>query len=99
MYQIGVAIIISFFITLLFLNFYFRVKVLKHYKTLVRNKVQFDAKLILNKVKIEQEVLPKYPKHKEAILAFTGNIRKSIGIAIVLIILISIMAVFLMKMK
>jgi len=88
-------LIIGIFVALLFLNIYFRVKILKVYKTLVQNKVEFNSSHIFNKTKLENEILPKYPKFSADILTFTGHIKNSIFIAIVLVVLITIMGVIL----
>ncbi len=85
-----VYLIIGLFVSLLFLQLYFRIKVLKVYKRLVRNEVQFDSSHILNKRKMEEEILPKYPEHKEDILKFVKEMRFSLQIASLLIILILI---------
>jgi hypothetical protein len=82
--------VIGFFLALLFLNVYFRVKVLKHYKYLVQNNVEFQAMDIFNKQKINEVVIERYPQHKDSIMAFTENIRKSVNLAIILVALISI---------
>jgi hypothetical protein len=84
-------LIIGIFLALLFLNIYFRVKVLKIYKVLVQNKIEFDSTHIFNSKKMEREVLTKYPKFTREILGFTSHIKKSILIAIILIALITIM--------
>lgn len=85
---IWMYLVIGFFVALLFLQFYFRLKVLKIYKRLVRNEVQFETSHILNKRKMEEEVLPKYPEHKEDILKFVKEMRFSLQIASLLIVLI-----------
>jgi hypothetical protein len=72
------------------MNVYFRVKVLKHYKYLVQNNVEFQAMDIFNKQKINEVVVKRYPQHRDHILAFIDNIRKSINIAIILVTLVSI---------
>ena len=84
-------LIIGIFLALLFLNIYFRVKVLKIYKVLVQNKIEFESTHIFNSKKMEREVLTKYPKFTREILGFTSHIKKSILIAIILIALITIM--------
>lgn len=88
-------LIIGIFVALLFLNIYFRVKVFKVYKTLVQNKVEFDSSHIFNRTKLETEILPRYPNSKVDILTFIGHIKKSIFIAIILVVLITIMGVIL----
>lgn len=96
MYTLLFSIIVAIFLALLFLNIYFRVKVLKYYKILSKNKVEFPAKYILNKKKLEEEVLPVYPKWKDEISAFCGHIRYSVKIASILMTVITILGGILM---
>ena len=88
--SILVYLVIGLFVALLFLQFYFRIRVIKIYKRLVRNEVQFDSSHILNKRKMEEEILPKYPNHKDDILKFVHEMRFSLQIASLLIVLIMI---------
>lgn len=83
-------LVIGLFVALLFLQLYFRIKVLKIYRRLVNNEVQFEASHILNKRKMETEILPKYPNHKEDILKFVKEMRFSLQIASLLIVLIMV---------
>lgn len=87
------------FCGILFLNVYFRVKVLKIYKRLVQNKVEFKPVHFINKERLEKEILPKYPAHKEDILLFISHIRFSMSLASVLITLITAFAAVLMFMR
>jgi hypothetical protein len=89
--------IIGFFLSLLFLNIYFRVKVLKHYKYLVQNRLEFNAKDVLDKKKLESEIMVKYPEHSYHINAFASNIRNSVMIAAGILVLISLLGVVLNK--
>ena len=95
MYSIFTFVIISLFLTLLFLNIYFRVKVLKVYKKLVQNQVEFNISQVMDRQKLEVEVLSKYPNQSEDILAFARHIRTSVNIGVILVVLISIMALVL----
>lgn len=96
MTDILIYFIIGIFLALLFLNIYFRVKVFKVYKTLVQNKIQFDSSHIFNSDKMEKEVLTVYPKFRNDILSFTGHIKKSLTIAVILVLLITVMG-FILK--
>ena len=91
-----VYLVIGLFVGLLFLQVYFRLRVLKVYKKLVKNEVQFEASHIFNKSKMEKEVLSRYPEHKEDILKFVHEMKFSIQIASLLIILI-VIAGFLLR--
>ena len=89
-------IIIGLFGGLLFLNIYFRAKVFKAYKQLVRAGVEFKSNVVFDQKVLEQEVLTKYPQHSETIQLFADNLRKSIRLATVLIILITLFGAVLM---
>ncbi|MCE2789322.1 MAG: hypothetical protein LW630_05355 [Saprospiraceae bacterium] len=83
-------LMIGIFVALLFLNIYVRVKVLGFYKVLVQNQVQFDTSHFFNKSKMEKEVLSRYPSYRREILGFTSHIKTSLGIAVVLIVIITL---------
>ncbi len=90
---------IACFVAILFGSFYFRIKVLKAYKILVANRVQFDSSHLFNMQKLETEILPKYPDQREAILEFVGGIRFSMKCATWLIVTVSAFAAVLMFLK
>lgn len=90
-------IIIGLFAAMLFLNVYFRVKVIKHFRNITRAKVEFGARHIFNKQKLEQEVIPLYPESAEDILAFAKNLTFGIKMASVLFALICLFGYVLMK--
>ncbi len=95
MIDILTYLIIGIFLSLLFLNIYFRIKVFKVYKTLVQNRIEFNSSHIFNQSKMEKEVLTRYPNFRDDILNFSGHIKKSLSIAIVLVLLITIMGIIL----
>jgi hypothetical protein len=90
--------IIGIFVSLLFLNLYFRVKVLKFYKILVQNRVQFDASDIFSRQKVAT-IIDRNPSFATEIEGFIGHIRKSVIIAVILVALITIMGVILHALK
>ncbi|MCB0633213.1 MAG: hypothetical protein R2824_08510 [Saprospiraceae bacterium] len=91
-----ISIVIGLFIAMLFLNVYFRVRVLKSYKVLVQNKVEFGAAHIFNRKKMEEEIFPRYPKFKSEIETFVSHMRYSIRMATVLVALITLFGAILM---
>jgi len=91
-------LIIGLFIAMIFLNVYFRMKVLKVYKKLIQNKVQFDSSHIFNPKKMEREILPLYPEQREDILLFSSHITYSIKMACILIFLITTAGLLLKRM-
>lgn len=84
---------------MLFLNVYFRAKVLKSYKVLVQNRVEFETKHLLNPQKMKEEVLPKYPEFRDEIETFSNHIRYSLKMATVLIVLITLFGAVLMYFR
>ena len=90
MYVFLISLVIGLFVALLFVNIYFRVKVFKSYSRLRKNDVDMNAEHILNKDKLKNEILPKYPEYRDEILQFSSHLRYSIRIAVLLIALITI---------
>ncbi len=95
MTDILVFLAIGFFAALFFLNFYFRAKIMKIYKKLINNRIEFDISHIFSRSKMETEILPRYPAFKDDILSFCGHIKKSIAIAVVLVVLIMAIGIVL----
>lgn len=91
-----ISLIIGLFAAMLFLNVYFRIKVLRTYKFLVQNRVQFSVKELLNPRVLEKEVYPRYPQYRKEIEAFARHIRYSVNMAILLIVLITLFGAVLM---
>jgi hypothetical protein len=96
MFKILAFFIIGLFVAMLFLNVYFRAKVLKTYGRLVKNRVEFGAAHVFNRKKLEAEILPKYPDMRQDILDFSNHIQYSIKMASVLIVLITLFGAVLM---
>lgn len=84
------------FAGLLFINIYIRVKVLKLYRKLVKNQVQFETTDLLNIERMESEIVPRYPADADTIREFVKHIKYSIRIAISIVVLISIFGGLLM---
>ena len=96
MFVLLIALVLGLFAAMVFVNVYFRVKVLKTYKKLVQNEVEFGAAHIFNKKKMEAEIFPRYPHMKEDIQTFVSHMQYSIRMATVLIFLITLFGVILM---
>lgn len=96
MFILLISIVVGLFIAMVFVNVYFRVKVMKSYKVLVQNKVDFGASHLFNKQKMEKEILPHYPHMRKEILTFTNHLQYSIRMASVLIVLITLFGAILM---
>jgi hypothetical protein len=91
-----VTIIIALFLAMLFVNLYFRAKVLKAYRILVRARVDFTASQIMSERRMEEEVVPAYPEQAQAIRDFSNYLRRSIRMATVLLVLITLFGGVLM---
>lgn len=96
MSKLLMVLIAALFVALLFLNFYFRIKVFKLYKKLVENRVEFGAAHLFNKQKLEAEIIPRYPSMQTEIRTFYSHIQYSVKLATGLIILITALGAILM---
>ena len=96
MYILLISIVIGLFVAMLFLNVYFRVKVLKTYRKLIKNRVEFGAAHLFNKEKMEAEIIPQYPHMREEIETFVNHIRYSMKMATELIALLTLFGAILM---
>ena len=95
MYVVLVSLVIGLFVAMLFLQFYFRMRVLKVYRQLVRARVQFGSLEIFNKQKVA-EIKARYPEQQAEIQAFSDHLRYSVTMATVLIVLITAFGAILM---
>ena len=91
--------VIAAFAAMVFLNVYFRVKVLRTYKVLVKNRVEFGARHLFSKENMEKEVMPHYPHMRKEIETFVSHMRYSIRMATVLIALITLFGAILMYFR
>jgi len=99
MYSLLFTLIVAAFVAMIFVNVFFRVRVFKKYKYLVQNKVQFNSSHFFNSQKMENEVLSKYPRHRDEILDFVKMIHQSVQLASVLIFIIIVFGYLLFRMK
>lgn len=90
-----ITIVFAAIFCVLVLNFYFRVRVLKAYKYLIQNRVDFNATDIFSNEKVKAAA-DRYPQHADYIYIFINNIRRSVQLASVLIILITAFVAILM---
>ena len=95
MYVLLFTIIAGLFVAMLFVNLYFRAKVLRAYRVLVQTEVDFTAAQILSQRRME-EVVSSYPQQAEAIRDFGNYLRRSIRMATVLLVLITCFGALLM---
>lgn len=93
----SIIYIIIGFILIILVNVYFRVKVLTHYKYLVRNEIDFNIGDIFNSKNLEMVVENKKKEHKDHILAFAKYLK--IGVYLTSSIIILIVFLFLWMKK
>ena len=99
MYVLLISIVLGLFVAMLFLNVYFRLRVLRTYRRLVENRVEFGAAHIFNREKMEEEIYPRYPNMRQDIDVFVRHMRYSIRMATVLIALITLFGAILMYFR
>lgn len=83
------TIVILLFVAMLGVNLYFRAKVLRAYRVLVMNKVDFTPGQIFSTARVEDEIIPNYPNQAEAIRNFSNYLQRSISMTTVLMALIT----------
>ena len=89
-----IAIAVAF-VVLLLSNFYFRYQVIRAYRQLVRAGVEFEARDMLRKERVDA-VVARYPAQEKELRTFTDGIRKSMQVAVLLIALITLLGGVLM---
>jgi|SRR5690606_28595746 len=95
MTQLFVYFIAGLFLALLFVNLFFRWKVIKVYKVLVQNRVEFDAMDVFKSGQKMEPVYKKFPRHKKDISDFIRYIRFSVGMAVLIVVLITLLGLVL----
>lgn len=95
MVQVLLFAVIGLFAAMLFLQFYFRVRVLGVYRSLVRQRVQFGALEIFDRQK-RMAVQERYPSASVEIDLFARHLRYSMRMASILLVLITAFGALLM---
>jgi len=98
MVQTLLILVILAFVGMLFVNIYFRMKVLKVYQKMRRENLNMDLKAahLFDRNRLEAEILEQHPEHRSDIEIFVHNIRYSIRMATVLIALITLFGAILL---
>jgi hypothetical protein len=91
-YRILAILFAGFFL----LNVYFRLRIFKHYRTLMRNKVEFGTAEIFSDDRMET-VIARHPQLKETITRFCKNMRFTMWMATVFVILVIIFGFVLLR--
>lgn len=91
-----ITIVCILFVAMLGVNLYFRAKVLRAYRVLVQNRVDFTPGQIFSKLRVEDEIIPQYPDSADAIRDFSGYLQLSIKMTTVLMALITAFGAILM---
>lgn len=85
------------FVLLLLLNIFIRVRVLGLYRKLVNHHVDFEPAHFFNPNRLNKEILPRYPEHKDDIVKFVGLVRFSMTMASIILVLIIIFGYLLLN--
>ena len=89
-------LIIALFIILLGVNIYFRIKVLKTLRILRKYNIEFDRQLVSDTQRLNALIKNSPEGSRQAISDFASYIKKSMALAIVLILLITLFGAVLM---
>ena len=99
MYAFGISLVLGLFAALLFVNFYFRWKVIKVYHYLTDRNIEFNAEHIFNRRRLREEILPKYPESQQQIITFVNYIHFSVKMASALLFLVTVFGLILMHYR
>lgn len=88
--------VVVLFVCLLGLNIYFKANVIKAYKFLTNQNVNVTVGQLISKKRLDQEIIPHYPKHKDALLSLASKFRFCITYALTIIIVIAILGLSLL---
>jgi len=89
MQSLLLTIVIALFVAMLAVNLYFRAKVLRAYRKLIMNRVDFTPGQIFSTARVEDEIIPAYPEQAQEIRDFSNYLRRSIQMTTVLMALIT----------
>ena len=89
-------LIIALFICLLCVNIYFRIKVLKTLRILRQYNIEFDRQLVSDTQRLKELIKNSPEGSRRAISDFASYIKKSMTMAMVLILLITLFGAVLM---
>jgi hypothetical protein len=95
----GMSLVLGLFVALLFVNFYFRWKVIKVYHYLTDRKIEFNAEHIFNRRRLKEEILPRYPESQQEIMSFVNYIHFSVKMASALLFLVTVFGLILMHYR
>jgi len=84
-------------ILFLVLNVMMRLYVFKIYRSLVKQRVDFEPAHFFNKKRLEEEILPKYPDAADEIKKFVWLVRFSMTMATIILALILYLGYYLIK--
>ena len=75
MSQVLSYLIIPLVLLMVILNVYFRLKIIKLYKSLAKKNIYLDPKILLKKQALEEYVDTTYPQHADEINTFSRHLR------------------------
>lgn len=91
-----ITITIVTFGILLLANVFFRVKSFRTFKQLAERNVAFGKQHVFDRYLLEKEILPRYPQHKDLILAHINSMKMSMRISTLCVLVLTICGAVLM---
>lgn len=86
--EVYLYLVIGLFILMLFISIYFRLRVIKSYKVLKKEGIEFNSSHFFNAKKMEAEIIPRYPQRAKEIRRFVKDIKLGVTLSSTLIFLI-----------
>lgn len=94
-----IYILIALFVCMLIVNMYFRLKVMRAYRDMVRSGVEIRARDLLNSETLETKVIPANKKHEKEIRTFVKHLKNGFRMTSVLLGLVVLFGYILMKFQ
>ncbi|MBK8546445.1 MAG: hypothetical protein IPL63_03385 [Saprospiraceae bacterium] len=95
MTQVLIYFIAGLFLALLFLNIFFRLKVIRVYKNMIKHRVEVNSVVIFEPESRMKDVFLKFPGSVADIKSFIYYIRLSVGIAVLIVLCITLLGLVL----
>ena len=92
-------IIIALFVSMLILNLYFRLKVMRAYRDMVKAGIEIRARDLLNSQTLETQIIPANKEHEKEIRTFVKHLKNGFKMTSVLLGLVVLFGYILMKTR
>lgn len=91
----NILFVIIAFVLIILINLYFRIKVIKHYKYLINNRIEFNLGDIFNSKNLEKVIQDQNADHRYHISSFAKYLKIGVYLTCAVVVLIAILFVWM----